>query len=125
MTECTLEKDTQQDTLSASQVADYLVKHPEFFATHEYLLVDMTLPHASGAASSLIERQATLMRERNSELRQRLSHIIETARENDTIFRLTKNLGLALLEAKNLEEAAKAIHHSLHREFKVDCASLL
>ena len=126
MSEHTQEAQQQnEETLSASQVADYLIKHPEFFIANEYLLADMALPHASGAASSLLERQAKVMRERNSELRQRLSNLIETARENDTLFRLTKNLGLALLEANSLEEAAKAIHHSLHREFKVDCASLL
>ncbi|MDX1694373.1 MAG: DUF484 family protein [Ketobacteraceae bacterium] len=122
MSDCTLE---DQQQISATQVVDYLIKHPEFFAEHEHLLADMSLPHNSGAASSLLERQARVLRERNSELRQRFSNLIETARANDTIFRLTKNLGLNLLEAKDLEEAAKAIHHSLHREFKVDCASLL
>ena len=126
MTECTVdEAQQQQDTLSASQVADYLIRHPEFFVEHEHLLADLILPHASGAASSLVERQASVLRDRNSELRQRLSGLIDTARENDTIFRLTKNLGLALLESDSLEDAARAIHHSLHREFKVDCASLL
>ena len=126
MSEPTLEdQQHSEETLSASQVADYLIKHPEFFVTNEYLLAEMALPHASGAASSLLERQAKVMRERNSELRQRLGNLIETARENDTLFRLTKSLGLALLEANTLEEVAKAIHHSLHREFKVDCASLL
>ena len=125
MSDCTLEDQEQTATISATQVADYLIQHPEFFVAHEHLLADMALPHPSGAASSLLERQAKVLRERNSELRQRLSNLIDTARENDTIFRLTKNLGLALLEARSLEEAAKAIHHSLHREFKVDCASLL
>lgn len=127
MTECTVDEaqEQQQDTLSASQVADYLIRHPEFFVEHEHLLADLILPHASGAASSLVERQASVLRERNSELRQRLSGLIDTARENDTIFRLTKNLGLTLLESNSLEDAARAIHHSLHREFKVDCASLL
>ena len=132
MTDCTLEEQQavnntteSTDTLSASQVADYLIQHPEFFVEHELLLADLILPHASGAASSLIERQASVLRERNSELRQRLSHLIETARSNDTIFRLTKNLGLTLLESNTIEDVARAIHHSLHREFKVDCASLL
>ncbi|MCG8312171.1 MAG: DUF484 family protein [Pseudomonadales bacterium] len=131
MTDCTMNDDNPvqseslDNSLSASQVADYLIQHPEFFVDNEHLLADLILPHASGAASSLIERQAKVLRERNSELRQRLSHLIDTARENDLIFRLTKNLGLALLEAQTLEDAARAVHHSLHREFKVDCASLL
>ncbi|MCG8673736.1 MAG: DUF484 family protein [Pseudomonadales bacterium] len=131
MTDCIVEeqeannKTESTETLSATQVADYLIQHPEFFLEHEHLLGDLILPHASGAASSLIERQAFVLRERNSELRQRLSHLIETARSNDTIFRLTKNLGLTLLESNTVEDVARAIHHSLHREFKVDCASLL
>ncbi|PIE40771.1 MAG: hypothetical protein CSA49_06795 [Gammaproteobacteria bacterium] len=126
MTESTTETtQQQQETLSASQVVDYLIHHPEFFVENEHLLADLILPHASGSAASLIERQATVLRERNSELRQRLSNLIDTARENDTIFRLTKSLGLTLLEANSLEDTVRAIHHSLYREFKVDCASLL
>lgn len=129
MTEATIIRKTSQptetETLSASQVADYLIQHPEFFQTHEHLLADLILPHASGPAVSLIERQASVMRERNSELRGRLSQLINTARDNDTIFKLSKKLGLALLEAHSLDDVARAVRHSMLNDFKADSVNLL
>ncbi len=129
MTEATIiRKNSQQpdqENLSASQVADYLIHHPEFFQEHEHLLLDLILPHSNGSAISLIERQAHVMRERNSELRNRLSQLINTARENDTIFKLTKKLGLALLDADSLENVARAVRHSMLNDFKVDACNIL
>lgn len=114
-----------EEGLSASQVVDYLLQHPGFFQEHEFLLADLILPHRKGGTISLVERQAAVMRERNSELRGRLSQLIQTARENDRIFRLTKKLGLALLEAESLDDVARAIRHTMLNDFKLDSVCLL
>ncbi len=124
MTDAVLEE-TQSTTLTASQVSEFLISNPGFFQEYEYLLADLILPHPSGNATSLIERQAKVLRERNSELRNRLGDVIATARDNDNLFKLTKKLGLSLLEAESLEDAARVLHHSLRNDFKVDCANII
>jgi len=125
MTDAAIEEPKTQTTLTASQVSEFLIKNPNFFHEYEYLLADLILPHPSGSATSLVERQAKVLRERNSELRQRLGDLIAVARDNDLLLKLTKKLGLNLLEAESLEDKARVLHHSLRNEFKADCANII
>jgi len=43
--------------IDSDDVAAYLTKHNDFFVTYPELLNDLEVPHQSGAAVSLIERQ--------------------------------------------------------------------
>ena len=70
----------------AEQVAAYLKAHKDFFVDHESLLADITIPHETGKAVSLVERQVGVLRERNIELRERLTRLLDVARENDMLF---------------------------------------
>lgn len=45
----------------------YLRDHPNFFEGHQDLLADMILPHETGTAVSLIERQVQILREQKDE----------------------------------------------------------
>src|SRR5690554_3034051 len=56
--------------LSAAEVAEYLRQNPAFFVEHDDLLADLLIPHQSGQAVSLVERQVKLLRERNIDVRQ-------------------------------------------------------
>lgn len=123
MTEATALK-KKQEHLTAAQVAEYLMQHPEFFTEHEHLLADLQLPTFSGAAVSLVDRQAKVMRERNSELRHRLGQLMNAARENEQIFKLIRKLGLTLLEAETLSAGTRAVQDSLLNEFRADRAHL-
>ncbi len=93
----------------AEQVLAYLARHPDFFLRHEAILAELELPHRAGAAVSLVERQVALLRERNIDSRQRLTRLLETARENDELFSKTRRLILALLEAESLERLAQVL----------------
>ena len=58
--------------LTADQVAAYLKENPDFFINRDSLLAEITLPHESGKAISLLERQVRVLRERSIE--SRLTH---------------------------------------------------
>lgn len=110
---------------SADQVADYLKQHPEFFQARDDLLLTLELTHpASGNAVSLLERQVSILRERNMDMRQRLAGLVENARNNDRLFEQTRQLVLALLETRSLDDIATVFERSLTRDFQVDFASL-
>lgn len=113
------------DQLTAEQVAAFLRKHPDFFTQHSDLLTDLELPHNSGSAVSLVERQVAILRERNIEMRQRLSHLLDSARENDRLFDKTKRLALALLEGNDLGDMVDALYYSFDREFKIHYTRLI
>lgn len=106
-------------------VADYLRAHPDFFERHPEVLEQLQLPHQSGAAISLIERQVSVLRERNLDMRQRLNALLATARDNDKLFEKTKRLVLALLEAHQLSEVVDALYHSLAADFDVPFYNLV
>src|SRR3546814_16824482 len=57
----------------AAAVAVYLEAHPDFFVEHEELLATMRIPHRRGDTVSLVEHQMKILRERNIEMRHRLS----------------------------------------------------
>lgn len=111
--------------LDSESVASYLRQHPEFFVDHEELIPELRIPHQPGEAVSLVERQVKLLRERNIEMRHRLSQLMDVARDNDRLFDKTRRLVLDLLDANTLEEVVGAIEDSLRHEFQVPFVSLI
>jgi len=113
------ESSNRKRKLSPEQVKEYLLENTEFFNQHLDLLTELKLPHDSGAAVSLIERQVSILRERNIEMRHRLSKLLDNARENDRLFDKTKRLVLAMLDCNDLGDLIDAVYYSFDREFKI------
>ena len=106
--------------LLASQVEDYLQQHPDFFHEHLNLLEQMSIPHPSGTAISLIFKQLELFRSKHHELENQLNSLIEIARDNDASFIRMHKLTLALLEASTLEQAIANLDVVLAEYFLTD-----
>jgi len=123
-TEATL-SDGPAPVLEAAAVARFLLANPDFFVNHEDLLASLRLPHQRGDTVSLVERQMKLLRERNIEMRHRLSQLMDVARDNDRLFEKTRRLTLDLLDAGSLEEVVMAVEDSLRQEFQVPFVSLI
>ena len=115
----------QVPELDAEQVAAWLAAHPQFFVGRDALLAELQIPHEAGHAVSLVTRQLRLLRERNHELRARLTQLMDIARDNDRLFARTRRLIIALLDANDLEELVAAAEDSLRHDFQVPYVSLL
>ena len=113
------------EEISSAEVHAYLRRHPDFFLRNEDALAELQLPHRAGAAVSLVERQVTLLRERNIESRHRLSRLLETAQDNDQLFAKTRQLILALLDADSLQRLSDSVVDSMCREFGAEQCRLL
>lgn len=109
----------------AAQVAAYLRAHKDFFVDHEALLADITIPHETGKAVSLVERQVMVLRERNIELRERLTRLLDVARENDMLFEKMRGLILALLETRTVAQLAVVLERELRQRFGSEYVSFL
>ncbi len=59
--------------ITSAQVEEYLRKNPEFFNEHLNLLEEMTIPHPSGNAVSLISKQLEIYRGKHQELERQLA----------------------------------------------------
>ena len=113
------------NALSDETVADYLNNNPDFFRRHPTILADMSLPHHSGNATSLIERQVAILRERGIQTRHKLGELIEAAKENDTLLNTTQSLVIDLINADSLNTIFTLLQTQLHKKFGVESASVM
>lgn len=111
--------------ITETQVSEYLKQNPDFFEGHDHLLESLQLPHSSGSAVSLVERQVALLRERNIEMRNRLSNLLENARENDRLFEKTKRLVLSLLESDSLRTCCDSLVDLFNDDFGIQYTTLI
>lgn len=113
------------ETLSPEQVAAYLRANPDFFVAQDELLAELRIPHASGKAISLLERQVVVLRERGHEARKKLGSLLENARDNDQLFDVTRNLVLSLLRARDATEVAEITQDQLSELGSVDACEII
>ncbi|WP_054773956.1 DUF484 family protein, partial [Methylogaea oryzae] len=98
----------------------HLQAHPDFFTAHPELLEKLYIPHARGAAVSLVEKQLDLLRDKNRRLQHQLDELLDIARDNDKLFQRLHQLTLAMLDADDLETALASLADTLYQCFDAD-----
>jgi uncharacterized protein YigA (DUF484 family) len=117
---------TDQTTeITEQQVEEYLNIHRNFFVGRDKLLSKMRIPHETGSAVSLVERQLNIYREKHSQLDQHMKDMLIIARENDRLFEKTRRLVLDLLDVQSLDDVFLSLENSLLYDFELSCCSLL
>jgi uncharacterized protein YigA (DUF484 family) len=111
--------------LSDEAVRDFLLEHGDFLQRHPDLLDNLHISHASGSAVSLVEKQVSVLRERNVEMRHRLKALTNNARENDKLFEETRSLVVKLLEANSVNELYHSFMNSMHKGFEAEYACMI
>lgn len=101
-------------------IVRYLRNHPAFFEQHLDLLADMVLPHETGKAVSLLERQLSVLRDQRDDNRKKLNQLIITAQKNEELNNHINELILELLDASNLEEVIKTVTKRLAKDINAD-----
>lgn len=116
-----------EDTASANNAAvviEYLLEHPNFFAEHSDVLSEMNLAHDSGTASSLIERQVSVLRMQNHKTRAELHDATSNARVNEQLSHKIHQLSLQLLATNNFDDSLEKIINSLNVDFDIKWVKL-
>jgi uncharacterized protein YigA (DUF484 family) len=106
-------------------VREYLKNHDDFLQRHPDMLDYLHVSHASGSAISLVEKQVSVLRERNTDIRQRLKVLTVNAKENDALYAKTRALVLKLLEADSVEALHTLFTSAMKEDFGVDYASMI
>ncbi len=114
-----------EEDLTEDAVHDYLEANPDFFEQHGDLLSSLRLPHVSGAAVSLVERQVSVLRQKDLKLERKLKDLIEVARVNDKLDAKMHKLTLHLLAASDISETLGAIETALRTGFSADLSVLV
>lgn len=106
--------------VSADLVAQYLRSHPEFFNEYPGVLRDLTIPHASGGAVSLFERQVSALREENGRLKERFEDLVRLAMENEGLNSRIHQLALELMAAAGPQAIFNTLEQRLSEDFDAD-----
>lgn len=125
MTEGSTTRTAESPDLREQDVAVYLEEHPDFFATHEYLLAELSVPHPdTGQAVSLIERQIAMLRQQNRELGRKLDHIAQTARSNELLLERMEELILDIIDSPDLDSVLQVLDGAMRTEFQADAVAI-
>ncbi len=114
-----------EETLSDAAVHDFLKRNPDFFEQHASLLGTLRLPHVTGGTVSLVERQVSMLRQKDLRRDRKLKDLVEVARANDALAVKIHRLALRLLEARDLPQTLQAIETSLRTAFGADQSVLV
>ena len=113
-------KTTSIDESLERDIVKFLENHPDFFERHPELLARLRLPHESGKAISLIEKQVAVLREQNTAVNNRLDRLIENARQNEKLSQQIYALNLSLLDAESLDKVIEIVEKRLSQDFNAD-----
>ncbi|MGR8920317.1 MAG: DUF484 family protein [Gammaproteobacteria bacterium] len=111
---------TPANELSPGEVGEYLRQHPDFLEHHPDVLAALTIPHGSGDAVSLLERQARVLRSENGRLRTQLDGLIDHARRNESLNGRIHALALTLMNAVGPRAIFERLEHCLRDDFGAD-----
>ena len=117
--------DYVEESISEQTVKDYLQQHPDFFERNGALLSSMSVPHRSGEAVSLVERQVSVLRQKELKLERQLKELIAVARDNDVLAAKIHELTLQLLASRDLATTIAAIEEAMRSGFGADQSILV
>ncbi|MCK5896558.1 MAG: DUF484 family protein [Cocleimonas sp.] len=113
------------NTLNEVDITTYLQQHPNFFQRHTEFLEKQQITHQNiGSATSLIERQVAVLREKNTHLENQLDGLLRAARSNEQIMVRLQHLTLELLRAEDLETMVDVCQDVLRSDFNADYISI-
>ena len=127
----TINEDSNNDEASTSQeqqlatdlqLISLLRENPDILNRHAELLAVLEVPHQSGDAVSLIERQVAVLREKIQTQDNRLCELMDVARDNERLANARHNLALSLFAARDHDEVVSIVLDVLSHELAADHA---
>ena len=112
------------DNLDPKTVEAFLRAHPDFLQDRPGLLAALNLPHGGEGAVSLVERQVSVLRERNIASRQKLAELSDISRENDRLLDATRNTILALLVGESRADLSRIWLNQVTNTFQAELGAL-
>lgn len=112
----------EQELADDLELVNLLRENPDIFIRHPELLVQMQVPHASGAATSLIERQVDVLRQKIREQDGRLCELMDVARDNGRLSEALHKLSVSLFTATDMDDVISIVLDMLRNHLGADYA---
>lgn len=112
----------QQQTLPIDEdkVIQYLQKNPEVLMAYPDIFSTLSIPHQTGGATSLVERQMKLLREENQLLKSKIEELVGIARENEELNQRFHRLALELMSTDQLHDVLAMVQDQVQTFFYTD-----
>lgn len=114
-----------EEGVTEQAVKDYLEANPDFFEHHPAILRQLELPHAAGGTISLVERQVSMLRQKELKMQRQLKELIEVARHNDVLVSKIHELTLQLMASSDLQSCVTAVEEAMRSGFGADHSILV
>lgn len=113
----------KQQTLDTEQQLLELLKDiPDILLRHPALLAELEVPHETGEAVSLIERQVKVLRDKLLATDKRMRELMTIARDNERLAQSLHRLAINLLGARDLEDVVSIALDELRNELGAEYA---
>jgi len=119
------EETCEVDVVDADAVMAFLTGNPDFFEVNQDLLTRLRVPHASGSAVSLVEKQVSVLRSKCSRLETSLRDLIGVARDNEALHGRLHGLIRDIVSARDVNEILSLVGASLSANFNASDVRLL
>jgi len=114
------EQTERRDVVNADNVLNFLTRNPDFFNQHSDVLPRLTIPHHTGDAVSLIEKQVSVLRNKCCTLENSLRDLINVARENEQLHQRLHRLIQDIITAQTLDDVIELTRTNLLENFNAD-----
>lgn len=116
------DRQREQKLAKSLELISLLKETPDILSRHPELLAILEVPHETGKAVSLIERQVGVLRKQLKTEEDRLRNLMGVARDNERLANIRHRLTLNLFAAEDLEEVINTILDVLGNELAADFA---
>ena len=112
--------ENQNKPLSDKDVIYFLSQNTEFFVRHPEQLETLQVNNRNGMVASLINHQVNVLKERNGQLKNKLSQLITNAAENEKIMSQVFQLTLQLCQISHIANVTKHFSQFVKQSFDSD-----
>jgi len=110
----------QSDSIDEAQVIRFLQDNPEVLLGYPEIFSTLAIPHRTGGATSLVERQLKLLREDNKALKSKIEELVGIARENEELNQRFHRLALELMNTDQLHDVLSMVQDQVQTFFYTD-----
>jgi len=114
-----------ESLVDEQQVIDFLIANPDFFIKNAHLLTDMDIRHETGTAVSLVERQISLLRGRNSHFENKLNEMVDAVHDNQRLNASLQRLAINLFMVDGLDDIIASIDDEIRNNLNTDFFSIV
>lgn len=125
MSEQELVSETPVQAITDNDVLLFLQQNSDFLQNHMGVIEQQNFDHGCGDAASILELQVKMLRDRLQDCTNKLSELVQTARNNDVQFERTKLLVTELSGSTSIKAVTQALRFNFFSEFNADALRLI